>query len=204
MAPKKTQPQTVYQLKVTLKDIDPPIWRRLLVSPSVILFELHEVLQLAMGWWDSHLHEFTQDDIHYQPPDPENDLYSDITPVNSKKTRLSKLLSKPGDKMEYLYDFGDGWVHEILLEGVLLEEPGRKYPLCLSGARACPPEDCGSTPGYEDLIEAMRDPKHPERERFLEWLGGPYDPEAFNLETINSDLEDFEEAWAKKLASLSP
>ena len=120
MAAKKIQPQTVYQLKVTLKDIDPPIWRRLLVSSYDTLFDLHEVLQLSMGWMDSHLHEFTKDDIHYSPPDPEADRHNDILPVNSKKTRLSKLLSKPGDTIEYLYDFGDGWEHEILLEGALL------------------------------------------------------------------------------------
>ena len=202
MAPKKSQPKSVYQLKVTLKDINPPIWRRLLVSPSATLFELHEILQLSMGWMDSHLHEFTKDAIHYSPPDPEADRHNDILPVNSKKTRLSKLLSQPGDKMDYLYDFGDGWEHEILLEGILMAEPGKKYPLCLAGARSCPPEDCGSTPGYEDLVKAMRDPKDPERERFLEWLDGPYDPEAFNLENINSDLENFEEAWARKLANL--
>ncbi len=98
-----------------------------------------------------------------------------------------------------MYDFGDAWEHEIILEEILPPEAGLKYPHCAAGARACPPEDCGSTPGYEDLVEAMRDPKHPERDRYLEWLGGLYDPEKFDLAMVNSDLEDPEKAWDRKI-----
>jgi hypothetical protein len=100
--------------------------------------------------------------------------------------------------MDYLYDFGDGWEHEIILESILPRPPGRMRPSCLDGARACPPEDCGSTPGYEEILEAMRDPKHPERERYLEWLGEPYDPEKFDLKQVNLDLENPEAAWERK------
>lgn len=200
MAVKKVKPKSIYQLKVTLKDINPPIWRRLLVSPSTTLFDLNDVLQLSMGWMNCHLHQFTQGETRYQPPDPEADKYEDDKNayVDSRKVILSEVLSKPGDRLEYLYDFGDGWEHEIILEEILPPQPRQQYPYCVDGARACPPEDCGSTPGYEELVEAMRDPKHPERERFLEWLEGPYDPEKFDLKSINWDLEDIEDAWYRK------
>jgi|SRR5665213_313861 len=187
----KVDPKSIYQLKVTLKDINPPIWRRILVSPSTSLFQLHDILQLAMGWMDSHLHEFTKDETHYQPP--EEDAESEY--VNSKTALLGRVLTAPGDKMEYLYDFGDGWEHEIILEQVRTTEPGRKYPYCADGERACPPEDCGSIPGYQDLVEAMGSPKHPDRKKFIEWLEGTYDPEEFDLALVNSDLEDIENAW---------
>ncbi len=197
MAPKKTKPKSIYQLKVTLNDVNPPIWRRLLVSPSTTLFDLHDILQLSMGWLDCHLHQFTKGGTRYQPPDPKEDKYEDVEnpSIDSRKVPLSEVLSKPGDQMEYLYDFGDAWEHEIILEEILPPKTGQQSPFCVDGARACPPEDCGSTPGYEELVEAMRNPNHPERERFLEWLGEPYDPEKFDPKQVNKDLEDPEEAW---------
>lgn len=195
MAPRK--PKSIYQIKVTLLTIDPPIWRRILVSSSATLPDLHEILQLSMGWFDCHLHMFTKGDAKYTPPDPEDDKYEEPTSIDSRKVTLSEVLSKPGDQMEYLYDFGDSWDHEIILETVLPPTPGQRVPYCLAGARACPPEDCGSTPGYEELVEAMRDPNHPERERFLEWLDGPYDPEKFDLVAINYDLADPKKAWQR-------
>ncbi len=200
MPTKKTKPKSIYQLKITLKEINPPIWRRILVSPSTTLFDLHDVLQLAMGWSNSHLHEFTKDEIHYQPPDPEADKYGDDknASVDSRKITLSQVLLKPGDQIEYLYDFGDAWEHEIVLEEILPPQPRQKYPYCVDGARACPPEDCGSSTGYEELVEAMRNPHHPEYKRFLEWLGKPYDPENFNLKPVNWDLEDVKDAWYRK------
>jgi hypothetical protein len=199
MAPSKTQP--IYQLKITIKDINPPIWRRILVSPSTTLFDLHDVLQLTMGWTDSHLHEFVKGETHYQPPDPEDDRSYKVKIKDSRKVRLSQVLSQSDDWLEYLYDFGDAWEHDIELEEVLPAEEGEKYPICLAGARACPPEDCGSTPGYEDLVKAMRNPKHPEHKQFIEWLGGRYNPEEFDLDLINSDLADIPKAWSRKLES---
>jgi len=197
MTPSKTQ--RIYRLKVTLKDINPPIWRELLVSPTTTLHELHDVLQLAMGWLDSHLHEFIKDKTHFQLPDLENDRYDDKEYTDSREVPLSRVLFKPGDRLEYLYDFGDAWEHDIVLEEVLASEPHRPYPLCLSGARACPPEDCGSTTGYENLVEAMKNPKHPDREDLIEWFGRPYDPEEFDLALVNRDLEDPEKAWSRKI-----
>lgn len=194
--PPKTK--NLYQLKVTLKDIDPPIWRQLLVSPATTLHELHEVLQLALGWSDCHLYEFTKGEGRFQPPDPEPDRLGEAKSMDSRKMPLSHVLTKPGDRMEYLYDFGDAWEHEIVLEEVLPPDPSRKVPICLSGARACPPEDCGSTPGYENLVEAMKDPKHHDRDDLLAWLGEPYDPEKFDLEQVNRDLQDPKKAWSRK------
>lgn len=199
MAAKKAKPKSIYQLKVTLKDINPPIWRRLLVSSTAKLCDLHDILQLSMGWMDCHLHEFTQGDAHYAPPNPDADRqFDEPRSTDTKKKALCAVLLKPGDKLEYLYDFGDGWEHEVVLEEILPPQPRQKYPYCVDGARACPPEDCGSTPGYEELVEAMKNPNHPERERFLEWLEEPYDPEKFDLKLVNWDLEDIEDAWYRK------
>ena len=201
MKPSKTKPQPLYQLNVTLKDINPPIWRQLLVSSSITLHELHEVLQLAMGWSDCHLYEFIKGENHFDPPDPEADRFGERKSMDSTKVPLSHVLTKPSDHMEYLYDFGDGWEHDVVLEEILPPDPGRKTPVCLAGARACPPEDCGSTPGYENLVEAMKNPKHPDREDLLNWLGTPYDPEQFDLALVNSDLENPEKAWSRKTES---
>ena len=197
MPSRKSKPKSIYQLKVILKDINPPIWRRLLVSSSATLSDLHDILQLSMGWTDCHLHQFDKDEARYQPPDPEEDKYEDEKnpSIDSRKVPLSGVLSKAGDQMEYLYDFGDGWEHEIVLEEITPPQPRHQYPFCVDGARACPPEDCGSTPGYEELVEAMRNLNHAEREGFLEWLGEPYDPEKFDPKQVNKDLKDPEAAW---------
>ncbi|HEY5038211.1 MAG TPA: plasmid pRiA4b ORF-3 family protein [bacterium] len=201
MKPFKTK--SIFQLKVTLKDINPPLWRQLLVSPSTTLFELHDVLQLAMGWTDSHLHEFIKGDDHFQPPDPNPDPFNETEYTDSRDVPLSRVLFKPGDHLDYLYDFGDAWEHDIVLEEILSAEPLRQYPLCLAGARACPPEDCGSTTGYENLVEAMKNPNHPDREDLITWFGRPYDPEEFDLGLINRDLEDPEKAWTRKIERFS-
>ena len=105
------------------------------------------------------------------------------------RVRIEQVLKSEGAKIRYEYDFGDSWNHDILLEKILTREPGKVYPVCVDGKRACPPEDCGSVPGYYTLCEAMADPKHPDRKNLLEWLGDePYDPEAFDLNEINEIL----------------
>ncbi len=154
------KPKFIYQLMVTLRGIEPPIWRRLLVPSWATLQDLHDILQLSMGWLDYHLFEFTKGGIHYQPPDPENDLSGDAThpTLDPDRISLSTVLFNPGDRMDYLYDFGDAWNHEVTLEAILPRQPGKPRASCLDGARACPPEDCGSIPGYEELVEAMKNP----------------------------------------------
>ena len=172
----------IFQLKITLKHIRPLIWRRIQVPADIKLGRLHDILQATMGWEDCHLHQFIADDTYYGIPDP--DFPSNIR--SESNVRLDKIV-KPGDTLTYEYDFGDSWQHEIKIEKMLTPEDQR-YPVCLAGKRACPPEDCGGFPGYQRLLRILRNPKHKEYEDMLDWIGGDFDPEAFDLVEINKDL----------------
>jgi hypothetical protein len=174
----------IYQLKITLMYIDPPIWRRVHVLAHASLARLHRTIQIAMGWWDYHLHEFVIGEDHYGVPHPEY-------PFEMKDERHAWLsqVAEPGARFFYLYDFGDGWRHLIEVEQALKREPGQRYPVCLDGRRAAPPEDVGGPPGYEDYLEALADPEHPEHERYLQWRGES-DPEAFDVDEVNAELRD--------------
>ena len=175
----------VYQLKVTLKDSKPPIWRRIQVTSNISLAKLHQILQTVMGWTDSHLHQFVAGQTYYGTPAPE----FDFEVKDERRVKLSQVAPDVKKKIVYEYDFGDSWEHEIVVEKVLEPEPRVHYPICLAGKRACPPEDCGGVWGYETFLEAIRDPRHPEHEEMLEWIGGSFDPEEFDLEAINQDLQ---------------
>ncbi len=176
---------SIYRMKVTLKGSKPPIWRRFEVSDQLTLFKLHKVLQVVMGWTDSHLHHFIIGKTYYGEPDP---LFGSDT-VNEKRVKLAQLPLKEKSKIFYEYDFGDGWEHEILIEKIGPATEGKNAPVCLNGKRACPPEDIGGIWGYADFLEAVHDPKHPDHEGMLEWVGDRFDPEAFDLEEINRYLE---------------
>lgn len=172
----------LYQFKITLKDIQPPIWRRIQVK-DCSLDKLHEHIQTAMGWTNSHLHQFKIDGTVYGDPDLLCEGWQDETqPVNSLETRVSEIVPEDGKRLQfdYEYDFGDGWEHEVLFEGCLQAEKGGRYPVCVDGERACPPEDVGGTPGYEEYLESMADPEHEEHEAFAEWRG-PSNPEEFDV-----------------------
>jgi hypothetical protein len=187
MATKTNQSREIYQLKVTLAGSKPPIWRRLLVA-DMTLGKLHEVLQVAMGWTDSHLHDFDIDSVTYGEPNPE-DRAMGLTPTRNEKTvRLSKVLGYPGAKANYTYDFGDGWEHRLVVEKILPAMPDAAYPSCVAGKGNCPPEDCGGIGGYKNLLEILADPDHEEHEEMLEWVGGNFDPEAFDINKINEAL----------------
>ena len=189
MATKKIWlPQEIYQLKVTLRYTKPPIWRRLLVPAGLTLEVMHDVLQLAMGWTDSHLHEFRVGQKRYGIPDPEDQLMGLPPVANESRAHLFMVLGKAGAKATYTYDFGDSWEHAIVVERVLQPKPGIAYPVCADGKRQCPPEDCGGIPGYYGLLEAIRDPAHKEHVDMLDWLGGDYDPEAFSVDDVNGRL----------------
>jgi len=177
----------IYQLKVTLKEVKPPVWRRLLVASNISLSHLHHALQIAMGWTDSHLHQFVHGSMCYGEPDP--DLQE--SGQDERKFRLDQLLKKEKDWLRYEYDFGDGWEHRVVLEKVLPFEPSAVLPACVDGKRACPPEDCGGPWGYEELLQTLSDPSDPEREEMLEWIGEDFDPEEFDLEEVIEILEDF-------------
>lgn len=180
----------LYILKIKLLGSKPPIWRRLAVSGDITLFELHHIIQAAMGWENYHLYEFIINKVSYGDTEDEFDFGP---PVRSdRKTLLQDVISQPKKKFRYIYDFGDDWQHEILVEKITLPEPKQRYPSCLAGARACPPEDCGGIWGYEELLEIMDDPDHPEYEERLEWLGDNFDPEAFDLAAVNQRLAKFQ------------
>jgi hypothetical protein len=172
---------TVYQFKITLLESHPPIWRRIQVQDGT-LDKLHEHIQTAMGWTNSHLHHFRIGEQLYGDPDLLQENFEDMEYKDSTTTRISDILPRTGRRFrfQYEYDFGDSWYHEVLFEGVVRVEPKVKYPLCLEGARACPPEDCGGIWGYADFVEAIQNPDHEQHEELLEWVGGGFDPEAFD------------------------
>ena len=171
----------VYRLKVTLRRSRPPIWRRVEVSADVTLFKLHQILQIVMGWTDSHLHQFERGNTYYGEPDPEFGMQRQ----NERRVQLAEVLRKPKDRMHYEYDFGDGWDHDVVLESITLAGPGDPLPRVLAGKGACPPEDVGGLGGYYDFLEALRDPKHPEHDDMVQWRGGNFDPKAFDLDELN-------------------
>ena len=189
-----------FQIKITLKSTKPPVWRRILVAPEIKLNRLHDVLQIVMGWTNSHLYQF-ETPLGFIA-DPTFELEET---ASSKKTTLQSVLHGPKSHIRYEYDFGDGWDHQILLEKVVeLDQP--VLALCLGGARACPPEDCGGPWGYANLLEILKDFGHPEYEEMTEWIGPGFDPESFDVEAVNQRLARLalprpKKAIAKKAAN---
>lgn len=181
----KSKPKYLYQLKISLKNIKPLIWRRFIVDPEIKLPDLHKVIQTIMGWHNSHLHHFYIGNMFYSLPDEYSDEYS----IDYRKIRLNRLIVRVRQKLYYEYDFGDGWEHTIELEKII---PGDSYsttPVCIEGKRKCPPEDCGGPYGYTDLCKIIKNPQHEEYEELMEWLGGEFDPEEFDIDYINKKLQ---------------
>jgi hypothetical protein len=181
----KSSGNEIYQIKVTLLRTVPPVWRRLLVPSDITLSNLHDLLQLAMGWTDSHLHEFLFRGQCYGPTGPERGV---AEAIDERKVRLNQLLVRAGAKIVYTYDFGDGWEHGIVLEKGLPVDPNMAYPAATGGAGACPPEDCGGIGGFYSLLESLQNPRHPQHEELLEWVGEDYDPKKFSIEASNQVL----------------
>lgn len=180
----KTRTGTVHQLKVSLNGARPPIWRRVLVPSGITLAELHAVIQVAMGWYDDHLHEFEIGGVRYG----QSDLGEwGPAPRNEATVKLERI-APTGSRFTYTYDFGDSWEHTIDVEKVVDRERDKTYPSCVTGRRACPPEDCGGIWGYAELIEVVGDPTHDEHEEMLDWLGGGFDPDQFDARTVNERL----------------
>jgi hypothetical protein len=175
----------IYQLLLTLRRSDPPIWRRIAARGDTTLARLHTILQIVMGWTDSHIHEFEVGEVRYGVP------IMAWPPAerarNERRFRLDQIVATAGDR--FVYDFGDAWHLDALAEAVLLPAPGARYPRCLAGARACPPEDVGGIPGYADFLMALGDPTHYEHDMWTEWIGGSFDPEAFDREAVNRRLK---------------
>jgi hypothetical protein len=170
----------LYQFKITLLESQPHIWRRIQVKNGT-LDKLHEHIQTAMGWTNSHLHQFEIDGECYGDPELLDDGFEDFECVDSTVTNISEIVPKDGKRFRfrYEYDFGDGWEHEVLFEGCLSAETGGRYPLCVEGARNCPPEDVGGAWGYAEFLAVIADPKHEQHHEFVQWAG-EFDPEAFD------------------------
>ena len=184
MATRKPAPST-YDLKITLLEIDPPIWRRLQVPGTIWLCCLHDAIQIAMGWTDSHLHQFEKDGTNWGVA--EWDDTGDLELTSEDRVPLGEVLKFAGDKLIYSYDFGDGWRHEVVLEKITPSEALIK-PVCLAGERRCPPEDVGGPRGYQQFLEAVFDPKHQEFEHYRQWAGRPIHAEEFDLQAVNRVL----------------
>lgn len=174
-----TKSDLLFQFTITLLDINPAIWRRIQV-PDCTLTDLHEYIQAAFGWGNYHLHQFEIDGVRYSQPAPDGDDFG-MDFEDETHVLLGKLLPKSAKRTrwQYEYDFGDGWRHEVLFEGFPPIDPKAKAPLCLEGERACPPEDCGGPPGYEDYLAAIADPQDEQHEEMLQWRG-PFDPSVFD------------------------
>lgn len=175
----------VLQLKIVLQGIDPPVWRRILVEDTISFYQLHDVIQSVMGWEDDHLFEFDQGGLSIGRA--HEDFMGEVK--SAKKVKIKEVFSTEGQRLPYIYDFGDSWEHLIIVEKIMEKDPSQKYPVCLDGERACPPEDCGGVWGYEELLEIKKDKNHPEyEERIVEWLGEDFDPEDFDLNEVNEGL----------------
>ena len=185
--------QQIYQFKITLTGIKPKIWRRIQVPEEYSFWDLHVAIQDATGWTDSHLHQFIIMDPkiceEIRIGIPCDDDFMDDMPetVADWKKSINKYFSIKNNCCCYEYDFGDSWEHEIKLEKILPAISDLKYPICVGGERACPPEDCGGIPGYENFLEIINDPKHEEHENMLEWVGGEFNSEQFNSKKVHFD-----------------
>ena len=179
----------VYRFRIVLQDSDPAIWRRI-ETQDVTLETLHELIQTAMGWTNSHLHQFEIAGTRYTDPRFMLDDFDDCGAVSYFGIHISDLVSEHGTRlrMHYEYDFGDGWEHEVVLEEVIESEPGIRYPRCIAGERACPPEDVGGVYGFADYVEAITNPDHSEHEDFLEW-NGPFDAADFDTATATRRMK---------------
>lgn len=181
----------VLQFKITLLEVVPTVWRRIQISDLCSFWDLHVAIQDAMGWLDYHLHDFEMNHSietgkqHMGIPDDEG-FYDVFKTLPSWEYRVRDYLVI-NERFIYSYDFGDGWKHLIEYEGLHDKQPALKYPVCLAGGRACPPEDVGGVPGYERFLKAIKTSNHPDRQSLLEWVGGKFDSEKFDPEKVKFD-----------------
>ena len=207
---KTAQPAQIYELKIMLRRSKPPIWRRVAVAADMCLSDLHQVIQVVMGWGNYHLHQFV---VRNRQPKPTREYLASLSwqeryerlkicrdrcwsdprmevegAEDERKMMLCELAPAVKSKFIYEYDFGDGWEHEIKVVKIGPPAEGVNYPVCLAGKLACPPEDCGGIWGYYDMLEALKDPKHEQHKEFVEWIGRKFDPERFDLEKVNAAL----------------
>jgi hypothetical protein len=187
----------IWAIKLSLREIKPEIWRRIEVASTITLADLHQVIQAAMGWMDSHLHDFDLGDVRYgMVQDDFDDGMADETGV-----RLDTVC-QPGARFIYNYDFGDGWEHLVVIEKAVAIEPGTRYPRCTAGRNSCPPEDCGGPWGYADMLKTLAGKRNAERAELIEWLGGEFDPRDFDLAQANRMISDYVDPSVSLLAGI--
>lgn len=191
---KKKDVAPIYQLKVSLQGAKPPIWRRIQVPNNINLLELHDIIQLCMGWDNYHLHQFLIDGACYSLPD-EDDFMLTSRPKNEADFNLHDLADKIQPRFQYIYDFGDNWMHQIEVEKILPPEEGKPYPVLLAGRRNCPPEDSGGIPGYQEMLAVLNDPEDDRYEEIVDWLGEDFTPAGFGKKAITIINEVLEELF---------
>jgi hypothetical protein len=182
--------KNVYQFKISLKGIRPPIWRRIQVPQYYTFWDLHAAVQDAMGWSDLHLHAFRMKNpktgIGEEIGIPDDEFAgADHKILAGWKQKISRYFTAQNNKALYIYDFGDYWEHELKLEKILPRDKQKEYPVCMAGRRACPPEDCGGPPGYEDLLEVLANPEHDAYDSMLEWAGEDFAPDHFAVDEVH-------------------
>ena len=189
MPPNRSQPgaHSALRLRIQLEDVDPAVWRRLLVPGTVKLAKLGQMLVVAMGWNNSHLHAFRVGDTSYGMQDDDDDDFPDDEIDEQSVTVLQAL--REHQTFTFDYDFGDGWEHEVVIEELIHSDSGLKFAVCLDGERACPPDDVGGPGGYAAFLEAVADTDHDEHADFLEWVGGSFDPAEFDVANANVLLQ---------------
>lgn len=219
---KKAQPTQVHELKITLRRSKPAIWRRIAVPSDIPLSDLHIVIQIVMGWTNSHLHQFVVRNPQAKPTPQEllsldmlarfdrlmmasrdrcwSDPRMELEEAEDEtKTKLCELAPAVKSKLIYEYDFGDGWDHQIDVVKIGPPAQGIDYPVCLKGKLACPPEDCGGIWGYYQMLEVLKDPKHEQHEDISDWIGDSFDPERFDLDEINAELAKLRSGRSRSL-----
>nr|CBA32626.1 hypothetical protein Csp_D33090 [Curvibacter putative symbiont of Hydra magnipapillata] len=184
---KKRKQKYAYQMLVRLVDSEPLIWRQISVPGNMTLADLDRIIQAAMGWTNSHLHLFTIDGHVYGMPDDES--VDEMPNLPDDEFTLDEVLGTKVKTFFYEYDLGDGWQHQVSVQMVMIANEGHNsWPMCLAGANACPPEDVGGLGGYEEFLEAIRDPSHEEHDAMRRWCGGPFDPIGFDINSANRDI----------------
>lgn len=177
----------IFQLKIVLRHSKPRIWRRIQIDPNILLADLHRIIQTSMGWSNSHLHQFMKDKLIFALPS--KDDYAVPVIIDYRTVKTSALFKDPKDRMVYEYDFGDSWEHDIVLEKILRKDPKVKYPICIAGKMNCPPEDSGGVWGYAEMLKILKNRRHQEYQMYIDWLGGKFDPQRFDIQMINKQLQ---------------
>jgi hypothetical protein len=180
--PRRQRNTAVIELRITLRDAVPPIWRRIVVPASMSLSTLHAVIQDVMGWENCHLYQFEVGGRSFEAAEP------DTEGQDAGRVTLQGLSLKPRSSFRYTYDFGDDWVHDLTVESIAPADPDMAYPVCTGGARAGPPEDSGGPHGYSEILEILQNPEHPDFAQYQDWLSDGFQPECFDLRATNRIL----------------